>query len=134
MGDAPGPQFEEAPVPARIETLAHVLGPGGALRARCLAERAGSLVLQLVVPPDADTGGLVRLASALSRIVEADAEPGGVAPYQSMVVRLGPRRLFVQPVTLPGRAGLVAAAPAADDRPGRTRLLLERAAIRLGSA
>ena len=63
--------------------------------------------------------------------MEVEAEPGGIGPVQSVVVRLGSQRVVVQPVAVAGgRSTLLVAAT--DHRPGLTRLQLERVAARLG--
>jgi predicted regulator of Ras-like GTPase activity (Roadblock/LC7/MglB family) len=132
---APAGVFREAPVPARVGALARSLVAGGTLRPLCLEDATGDLTLHLLLEPGADAERLGRLATSLYRIMEMEAEPGGIGPVHSVVVRLGRQRVVVQPVApADGRATLLVAATAADHRPGLTRLQLERVAARLGGA
>ena len=129
----PAGTFREVPVPARVGALVRSRASGESLRPISLEN--GSLTLHLLLDPGADAERLGRLASDLYRLVELEAEPGGVGPLQSVVVRLGSQRVVVQPVAPEGgRSTLLVAATPAADRPGLTRLQLERVAGRLGGA
>jgi predicted regulator of Ras-like GTPase activity (Roadblock/LC7/MglB family) len=130
-GATPGAVFREAAMPARVGALVRPLVSGGTLRPVSLQNASGDLTLHLLLEPGADAERLGRLASTLYRIVEVEAEPGGIGPVESVVVRLGSQRVVVQPVAIAGgRSTLLVAAT--DHRPGLTRLQLERVAARLG--
>ncbi len=128
----PAGAFREAPVPARVEALARSLASGESLRPVSL--ETGSLTLHLLLEPGADAERLGRLAKDLYRLLELEAEPGGVGPVQSVVIRLGSQRVVVQPVAPEGGRSTLLVAATAADRPGLTRLQLERVASRLGGA
>jgi predicted regulator of Ras-like GTPase activity (Roadblock/LC7/MglB family) len=129
---APAGAFREAPVPARVGALVRSLASGESLRPVSL--ESGSLTLHLLLEPGADAERFGRLASDLYRLVELEAEPGGIGPVQSVVVRLGSQRVVVQPVAPGGGRSTLLVAATAADRPGLTRLQLERVAARLGEA
>lgn len=132
--EAPVPGFREAPAPPRMDALARSLAGAGALRPACLEDPTGRLLLYLLLAPDADPQRLGRFASDLYRVMEIEGEPGGVGPFQSVVVRLGSQRVVVRPVTASaGRSTLLVAATAGDARPGLAQLQLERVAARLAT-
>jgi hypothetical protein len=127
----PAGALRPAPVPARVGALVRSLASGGSLQPVSLQDATGDLTLHLLLEPGAEPERLGRLASSLYRIMELEAEAGGIGPIQSVVVRLGSQRVVVQPVAAAGgRSTLLVAAT--DHRPGLTRLQLERVAARLG--
>jgi hypothetical protein len=66
--------------------------------------------------------------------MEVEGQPGGVGPFQSVVVRLGSQRVVVRPITTSaGRSTLLIAATAGDARSGLAQLQLERVAGRLAA-
>jgi len=122
----------EAPVPPRVEGLTRLLTACGPLQPLCFKDRAEKLVLYLLVAPTVDARSIGRLAADLYRVMAIDGEPGGVGPYQSVVVRLGDQRVVVRPVAeTPGRSTVLVAAGPASERPGLVQLQVERAAARL---
>jgi hypothetical protein len=127
-----GARFSEKPLPLRMETLARSLGHPGALRPLCLEDPGGRLLLYLLLEPAADPQRLGQFAADLYRLMEAEAEPGGIGPVQSVVVRLGSQRIVVRPLTAsPVRSTLLVANTAGTDRPGLVQLQLDRLAARL---
>jgi predicted regulator of Ras-like GTPase activity (Roadblock/LC7/MglB family) len=128
----PAGALRPAPVPARVGALVRSLASGSSLQPACLQDATG-LTLHLMLEPGADAERLGRLASSLYRILEVEAEPGGIGPVQSVVVRLGSQRVVVQPVAAAGGPATLLVA-ATDHRPGLTRLQLERVAARLGGS
>jgi hypothetical protein len=127
----PAGTLRPAPVPARVGALVRSLASGSSLQPVSLQDATGGLTLHLQLEPGADPERLARLASSLYRIMEMDAEPGGIGSVQSVVVRLGSQRVVVQPVMATGGAPTLLVATT-DHRPGLTRLQLERVAARLG--
>jgi hypothetical protein len=124
----------ETPVPPRVELLARSLTAGGPLRALCFEDPTGPRLLYLLVGPDVDARAIGAFASDLYRVMEVDGQPGGVGPFQSVVVRLGSQRVVVRPVAATAeRSTLLVTAGPGDDRPGLARLQLERLAGRLAA-
>jgi predicted regulator of Ras-like GTPase activity (Roadblock/LC7/MglB family) len=130
----PVSRFHEVPVPSRVDALARSLSGAGALRSVCLEDSTGRLLLYLLLAPDADPQRLGRFASDLYRVMEIEGEPGGVGPFQSVVVRLGSQQVVVRPISVSaGRSTMLVAATAGDARPGLAHLQLERVAARLAT-
>jgi hypothetical protein len=137
-GSAPVPAspggLEEAPVPSRVEGLARALTACGPLRPLGFMDPTGQLLLYVLTGPGADAHGIGRFAAGLYRVMEIDGDPGGVGPFQSVVVRLGDQRVVVRPVAeAPGHSTVLVAAGPASDRPGLVQLQIERAAARLAA-
>lgn len=130
--DARPSPLAEAPVPPRVELLARSLTAGGPLRPLCFEGPTGRLLLYLLVGPDVDAKAIGAFALDLYRVMEVDDEPGGVGPFQSVVVRLGSQRVVIRPVAPnPECSTLLVTAGPSDGRPGLARLQLERVAGRL---
>lgn len=124
----------ETAVPPRVELLARSLTAGGPLRPFCFEDPTGPRLLYLLVGPDVDARAIGAFASDLYRVMEVDDQPGGVGPFQSVVVRLGSQRVVVRPVAATAeRSTLLVTAGPGDDRPGLARLQLERLAGRLAA-
>jgi hypothetical protein len=90
--------------------------------------------LYVLLGPDMDARTLGRLARDLYQLAGVTDDLGGVGPVQSMVLRLGTRRVHIR--ALQGAASgctLLVAAGSGEDRPGLARREVERAAARLGS-
>jgi hypothetical protein len=138
--DAPPPagppvSLGERPVPGRIAELVGSLAALGPLRPVCLEDPAGPTRLVLLVEPDGDPQRLGRFGADLSRFMDAEGERGGVGPVQSVVARLGGRRVVVRSVAAsPGPATILVALCRETHRPGLTRLQFERLAARLATA
>jgi hypothetical protein len=124
----------EAPLPPRLEGLARSLTACGPLRPLGLTDQTGQLLLYVLAGPGVDAHGVGRFAADLYRVMEIDGDPGGVGPFQSVVVRLGDQRVVVRPVAeAPGHSTVLVAAGPASDRPGLAQLQVERAATRLAA-
>jgi hypothetical protein len=124
----------EAPLPPRVEGLARSLTACGPLRPLGLTDQTGKLLLYVLAGPGVDAHGVGRFAADLYRVMEIDGDPGGVGPFQSVVVRLGDQRVVVRPVAeAPGHSTVLVAAGPASDRPGLVQLQIERAAARLAA-
>jgi hypothetical protein len=126
--------LDEAPVPPRVERLARSLAACGPLRPLGFMDPTGQLLLYVLTGPGAEARGIGRFAADLYRVLEIDGDPGGVGPFQSVVVRLGDHRVVVRPVAeAPGHSTVLVAACPASDRPGLVQLQIERAAARLAA-
>jgi hypothetical protein len=124
-----------AAVPARVVALARGLPGLGPVSPFVLEDAPAETRLLLLLGPGVDAHAVGRLARDLYQVAGITDDLGGVGPVQSIVLRLGARRLHIR--ALQGATTgctLLVASGSGEERPGLTRREVERVAARLGSA
>jgi hypothetical protein len=128
------PEFEGVPVPSQVERLAGSLRAFGAVIPSALRDATDGTLLYLFLAPGTAAQPLGRFARDLYRAMRVNGQPGGLAPFQSAVLRIGRQRIVVRLVAEEaGRANLLVTAGNGMAQPGLAHLQVERAAACLGS-
>lgn len=127
------PEFEGVPVPNQVERLAGSLRAFGAVIPSALRDATDGTLLYLFLAPGTTAQPLGRFARDLYRAMRVNGQPGGLAPFQSAVLRIGRQRVVVRLVAEEaGRASILVTAGNGMAQPGLAHLQVERAAACLG--
>lgn len=127
------PEFEDVLVPSQVGRLAGYLRAFGPVIPSALRDATDGTLLYLFLAPETTAQPLGRFACDLYRAMRVNGESGGLAPFQSVVLRIGRQRVVVRLVAEAGRASILVTAGSGMGQPGLAHLQVERAAARLSS-
>lgn len=128
------PEFEGVPVPSQVKRLAGSLQAFGPVIPSAIRDATDGTLLYLFLAPETTAQPLGRFARDLCRAMRVNGQPGGFAPFQSVVLRIGGQRVVVRLVAEgPSRASVLVTAGSGMGQPGLAHLQVERVAACLTS-
>jgi hypothetical protein len=123
------PDLRAAAIPANVRAVAESLRAFGRVTPAVLRDHAGTLLMYLFLPPDADP----RVIAGFARDLRRHCEGSPLGSVASVIARVGLHRLVVWELDAGRSCASVLVAFGPVDRPGLARIELERAALRLAA-
>ena len=135
-GTGSGSQYEKRDSGAlSLGFLAGDLNAFGRVAPTVLRDSAGGAEVCVFLAPGEDSRAVAGFSVDVCRALTREGDEPALGALQSVVFRLGERRLVVRPVKgAPGRFSVLVAAGESVDRPGLAHRQLERAAVLLRTA
>jgi hypothetical protein len=135
-GTGSGSQYETRDSGAlSLGFLAGDLNAFGRVAPTVLRDSAGGAEVCVFLAPGEDSRAVAGFSVDVCRALTREGDEPALGALQSVVFRLGERRLVVRPVKgAPGRFSVLVAAGESVDRPGLAHRQLERAAVLLRTA